>query len=254
MCISDRDIRDEFSARFVGVGEAYPGTAAGAVAFLEAGKLEQALGDVDAAIAAYQAGIDSLGENDALRGFLWSRMGSVYEAEGRWSEAAAVYTKAGGLRSYALHAGAMAAAIRAYIHAGEPTAALGAADELARTEADYLLPGSLQAQVEELRRDDSVIMMGEDLVASLFGTASGFLDEFGPSRIRDTPISEAGFSGAAIGAAMTGLRPIVDFAVSTFLYVAMDQLVNQAAKTRYCLLYTSPSPRDLSTSRMPSSA
>jgi pyruvate/2-oxoglutarate/acetoin dehydrogenase E1 component len=90
-----------------------------------------------------------------------------------------------------------------------------------------------EAQIEELRRDDSVIMMGEDLVASLFGTASGFLEEFGPSRIRDTPISEAGFCGAAIGAAMTGLRPIVDFAVSTFLYVAMDQIVNQAAKTRY---------------------
>ena len=90
-----------------------------------------------------------------------------------------------------------------------------------------------EAQLEELRRDDSVIMMGEDLVASLFGTASGFLDEFGPKRIRDTPISEAGFAGAAIGAAMTGLRPIVDFAVSTFLYVAMDQIVSQAAKTTY---------------------
>ena len=78
-----------------------------------------------------------------------------------------------------------------------------------------------------------MIMMGEDLTASLFGTASGFLDEFGPTRIRDTPISEAGFAGAAIGAAMTGLRPIVDFAVATFLYSAMDQIVSQAAKTRY---------------------
>ncbi len=90
-----------------------------------------------------------------------------------------------------------------------------------------------EAQLEELRRDDSVIMMGEDLVASLFGTASGFFEEFGPTRIRDTPISEAGFAGAAIGAAMTGLRPIVDFSVSTFLYSAMDQIVSQAAKTRY---------------------
>lgn len=146
-----RDIRNQFSARFAEIGEAYPGTAAGAVAFLETGKLQQALGDADAAIAAYQAGIDSLGENDALRGFLWSRMGSVYEAEGRWSEAAGAYAKAGGLKSYAIHAGAMASAIRAYIHAGEPTAALGAADELARTEPDFVLPQFLQAQIDELR-------------------------------------------------------------------------------------------------------
>ena len=144
-------IREDFSARYAVVGEAYPGTGAGAVAFLEVGKLEQALGDADAALAAYQAGIDSLGENDALRGFLWSRMGSVYEEDGRWSEAAEAYANAGALKTYAIHAGAMAAAIRAYIHAGETTAALGAAEELARTEPDFTLPQFLQAQVDELR-------------------------------------------------------------------------------------------------------
>ncbi len=90
-----------------------------------------------------------------------------------------------------------------------------------------------QAQLEELRHDDSVILMGEDLESNLFGTNKGYVDEFGRERIRDTPISELGFTGAAIGAAMTGLRPIVDYAVATFMYVAMEQLVSQAAKARY---------------------
>lgn len=90
-----------------------------------------------------------------------------------------------------------------------------------------------EAQLEELRRDERVIMLGEDIVADMFGTAAGFFEEFGPERIRNTPISELAFSGAAVGAAMTGLRPIVDIQIATFLYVAMDPIVNQAAKTRY---------------------
>ena len=91
----------------------------------------------------------------------------------------------------------------------------------------------MEAQLEEMRRDPSVIIMGEDIRASVFGTTDGFLEEFGPARVRNTPISELGFCGAAIGAAMTGLRPIVDLTISSFLFVAMDQFVSQAAKNRY---------------------
>lgn len=90
-----------------------------------------------------------------------------------------------------------------------------------------------QAQFEEMKRDDSIIMMGEDLRADILGTASGFVEEFGENRIRNVPLSEAGFVGAAVGAAMTGLRPIVDIVLSSFMYCAMDQFVSQAAKSRY---------------------
>lgn len=89
------------------------------------------------------------------------------------------------------------------------------------------------AQREALREDDRVIVMGEDVRANLYGTAPGFVEEFGLDRVLNLPISEAGFTGVAIGAAMTGLRPIVDFSYATFMYLAMDQLVNQAAKSRY---------------------
>lgn len=90
-----------------------------------------------------------------------------------------------------------------------------------------------EAQREELRRDPSVILMGQDLHANLYGAAGGFVGEFGAERIRDLPLSEAGFVGAAVGAALTGLRPIVDMTVASFMFVAMDQFVNQVAKTRY---------------------
>ncbi len=146
-----RQIRQDFAARFTEVGEAHVGTAPGAVAFLEAGKLQQALGETEAAIASYEAGVDSLPADDALRGFLWSRLGSVYEESGSWAEAAAVYAKAGALTRYAIHAGATASAIRAYIRSGEPSSALELADELGRTEPDFQLPEFLQAQIDELR-------------------------------------------------------------------------------------------------------
>jgi pyruvate dehydrogenase E1 component beta subunit len=90
-----------------------------------------------------------------------------------------------------------------------------------------------EAQREELRRDPSVILMGQDLHANLYGAAGGFVSEFGAERIRDLPLSEASFVGAAVGAALTGLRPIVDMTVASFMFVAMDQFVNQVAKTRY---------------------
>jgi pyruvate/2-oxoglutarate/acetoin dehydrogenase E1 component len=112
------------------------------------------------------------------------------------------------------------------------TATTSATAQPATRRLNYL--GAIrEAQLEEMRRDASVIILGEDIRASVFGTSDEFLAEFGPNRVRNTPISELGFCGAAIGAAMTGLRPIVDLTIASFLYVAMDQLVSQAAKNRY---------------------
>ncbi|GAA3731958.1 alpha-ketoacid dehydrogenase subunit beta [Salinactinospora qingdaonensis] len=98
-------------------------------------------------------------------------------------------------------------------------------------------PGFLQAirqaQYEEMHRDPTVILMGQDLRANVFGAAEGFLDEFGPERIRDLPLSEAASVGMAAGAAMAGLRPIVDLTVASFMFGAMDQFISQVAKSRY---------------------
>lgn len=89
-----------------------------------------------------------------------------------------------------------------------------------------------EGQREELLRDESVIVFGEDVRCNLWG-GTGFAKEFSEERVFDTPISEEGFVGAAVGAAMTGLRPVVDMTIASFLYVAMDPLVSQAAKSRY---------------------
>jgi pyruvate dehydrogenase E1 component beta subunit len=90
-----------------------------------------------------------------------------------------------------------------------------------------------EAQREEMRRDPRVFIMGEDVEAGVFGTTAGFREEFGPERVRNTPLSEAGFVGAAVGAAMVGMRPIVDFTIASFIYVAMDQIISMAAKATY---------------------
>lgn len=86
---------------------------------------------------------------------------------------------------------------------------------------------------EALAEDDSVFVMGEDVQAGTFGLTQGLLDAFGEARVRNTPISEGAIVGAAVGAAMCGMRPVVDLSIATFAYVALDQLVNQAAKNRY---------------------
>ncbi|MDQ0471405.1 alpha-ketoacid dehydrogenase subunit beta [Labrys wisconsinensis] len=92
-----------------------------------------------------------------------------------------------------------------------------------------------EAIAEEMRRDPSVFLMGEDVAeaGTPFKVLSGLVEEFGTSRIIDTPISEPGFMGMAVGAAMTGSRPIVDLMFGDFLFLVMDQLCNQAAKTHY---------------------
>jgi pyruvate/2-oxoglutarate/acetoin dehydrogenase E1 component len=91
------------------------------------------------------------------------------------------------------------------------------------------------AIAQEMRRDDSVVFLGEDIAAAggVFKTTEGLLDEFGPLRVRDTPISEQAILGAAAGAAMTGLRPIAEIMFSDFFAVCWDIVVNQIAKTRF---------------------
>lgn len=92
-----------------------------------------------------------------------------------------------------------------------------------------------EALHEEMRRDERVFIMGEDIgvAGGVFKVTAGLLAEFGPERVRDTPITEAGIVGLAVGAAMTGLRPVVEIMFSDFTTLASDQIVNQAAKLRY---------------------
>ncbi|HKM63693.1 MAG TPA: pyruvate dehydrogenase complex E1 component subunit beta [Acidisphaera sp.] len=91
------------------------------------------------------------------------------------------------------------------------------------------------AMAAEMRRDDSVFLMGEEVAQyqGAYKVSQGLLDEFGPKRVIDTPITEHGFAGMAVGAAMNGLRPIVEFMTFNFAMQAMDQIINSAAKTLY---------------------
>lgn len=92
-----------------------------------------------------------------------------------------------------------------------------------------------EALREEMRRDERVFLMGEDIgvYGGAFGITLGFLDEFGKERVRDTPISELGIVGAATGAALMGMRPVVEIMFMDFATLALDQLANQAAKMRF---------------------
>ncbi|WP_114750770.1 pyruvate dehydrogenase complex E1 component subunit beta [Pleomorphovibrio marinus] len=90
------------------------------------------------------------------------------------------------------------------------------------------------AMSEEMRRDENVFLMGEEVAEynGAYKASQGMLDEFGPDRVIDTPISELGFAGLGVGAAMNGLRPIIEFMTFNFSLVAMDQIINSAAKMR----------------------
>ncbi|ASP22143.1 pyruvate dehydrogenase E1 component subunit beta [Antarctobacter heliothermus] len=92
-----------------------------------------------------------------------------------------------------------------------------------------------EALAEEMRRDDTIFIIGEDVAeaGTPFKVLSGLVEEFGTGRVVDTPIAEPGFMGLAVGAAMTGTRPVVDLMFGDFIYLIMDQLCNQAAKTHY---------------------
>jgi pyruvate/2-oxoglutarate/acetoin dehydrogenase E1 component len=92
-----------------------------------------------------------------------------------------------------------------------------------------------EALAEEMRRDPRVVLLGEDVAeaGTPFKVVKGLVEEFGKDRVVDTPISEAGFTGLAVGAAMAGLRPVVDIMFGDFMTLVMDQVVNQAAKIHY---------------------
>src|SRR5438132_859897 len=91
------------------------------------------------------------------------------------------------------------------------------------------------ALTQAMRRDDDVFVMGEDIaeMGGSMGVTQGMLAEFGPERIRNTPISEIALAGAAVGAAMQGMRPVAEIMYEDFLTIATEQIVNQAAKHRY---------------------
>jgi pyruvate dehydrogenase E1 component beta subunit len=98
----------------------------------------------------------------------------------------------------------------------------------------YYADAIREALAEEMRRDPNVLLMGEDiaLYGGAFGVTRGLVQEFGESRVVNTPISEGGFTGVAIGAALTGLRPVVEYMFMDFIALAADQIVNHAAKFR----------------------
>lgn len=108
----------------------------------------------------------------------------------------------------------------------------GTAPNGAEVEMSFLkaMHDALRAEME---LDETVFVLGEDVREGTFGLTAGLVDEFGEHRVRDTPISEGAIVGAAVGAAMCGRRPFADMNISTFSYVAMDQLINQAAKNRF---------------------
>ena len=102
--------------------------------------------------------------------------------------------------------------------------------------AELTYRGAIAAGIaQEMERDDAVVLIGEDIGAAggVFKLTEGLLDRFGPERVRDTPISEQAIVGAAMGAAMTGLRPIAELMFSDFFAVSWDMVANQIAKTRY---------------------
>ena len=105
----------------------------------------------------------------------------------------------------------------------------------AETRSMKFWQGINQALVEEMDRDEKTFLIGEDVarVGGPYGVTRGLLDKFGPERVRDTPISEPLLVGLGTGAAAVGLRPIVEIMFFDFAMLAMDQIVNQAAKYRY---------------------
>ncbi len=110
---------------------------------------------------------------------------------------------------------------------------MNAVEQSTVSAANRLGPAIADAIAQEMRSDQRVLLWGEDVRTGVMSTTQGLAKEFGPERVIDTPISEAGFLGAALGAAISGLRPVVDIMYASFTYVAYDQLVNQIGRIRY---------------------
>jgi pyruvate/2-oxoglutarate/acetoin dehydrogenase E1 component len=105
--------------------------------------------------------------------------------------------------------------------------------EAGKQRLTYFVKAMQEGLAAAMREDPTVVVIGEDVDRSVIGATRGLQSEFGDMRVRNTPISEQAFVGAAIGAAAVGLRPVVDMMIGSFFYVAMDQLANQAAKLPY---------------------
>jgi pyruvate dehydrogenase E1 component beta subunit len=97
----------------------------------------------------------------------------------------------------------------------------------------YFIRAMYEGLRDAMAEDETVVVIGEDVDRSVIGATRGLIEEFGPKRVRNTPISEQAFVGACVGAAASGLRPVADMMIGSFLYVAMDQVANQAAKLPY---------------------
>ena len=113
------------------------------------------------------------------------------------------------------------------------TATAPAATRAPAARREYFIKAMQEGLRDAMREDETVVVIGEDVDRSIIGATRGLIGEFGERRVRNTPISEATFVGACVGAAAVGLRPVVDLMVGSFFYVAMDQVANQAAKLRY---------------------
>ncbi len=90
-----------------------------------------------------------------------------------------------------------------------------------------------EALVEEMERDETVFVIGEDVQAGVFGVTTGLVQQFGPERLMDTPLSETAVAGAALGAAMAGYRPVADFMFADFMFIAANEIINNAAKWNF---------------------
>ena len=111
-------------------------------------------------------------------------------------------------------------------------------EPVSKTDRELSFPAALNEALEqEMKRDDSVFVMGEDVgeTGGIFTVTKGLMDKFGEERVRDTPISESTFVGCGVGAAIAGMRPVVEIQIFDFIALTMDMLVNQAAKFRYML-------------------
>src|SRR6266576_1637526 len=128
-----------------------------------------------------------------------------------------------------------AARDRAPAQAQPPAPAIEPAEYTGKTVTQTVREALRDAIAEEMRRDNNVLLIGEEVAEyqGAYKVSQGLLQEFGPRRVIDTPITEQGFAGLGIGAAFAGLRPIVEFMTFNFAMQAMDQLINSAAKTRY---------------------
>lgn len=146
-----RRLRGQYVERFREVATAHPDTAAGALALLHAGNLQAEMGEREAALATWRAGLEELAADDPLRGFFLRRIAAAHEAEGAWSEAAQSYEEAGGVAAYPQRFAALADAARAWVEAGETERALAAFDRLEAEAPDHRVPPYVAARLRELR-------------------------------------------------------------------------------------------------------